>query len=108
MEAQPDTNKLLNQTLQALSGSPTDVAIKDGTGLIDSWIGVLDGDDSVAGKLRELKTALESTTPDGSRLSALLMDLSKQTVSAASSASEGSKPLLQDLAKSLTDFAQKI
>ncbi len=108
MEAQPDTNKLLNQTLQALSGNPADVAIKDGTGLIDSWLGVLDDDDSLTVELRALKTALESDTPDGSRLKSLLMNVSKQTASAASSADKGSAPLLQDLAASLNDFAQKL
>lgn len=108
MQMQQDTTKLLNQTLQALSGTPTDVAIKDGTGLIDSWLGALDNNDSITGELSALKTALESTTPDGSRLSSLLMNLSKQTATAASSADEGSEPLLRDLAKSLSDFAQKV
>lgn len=108
METKQDTTKLLNQTLQALSGNPTDVAIKDGTGLIDSWIGVLDNDDSLISELNDLKAALDSKTPDGSRLSSLLTSLSKQTASAASSASEGTGPLLQDLAESLTNFAQKL
>ena len=108
METQQDTTKLLNHTLQALSGDPTDVAIKDGTGLIDSWLSALDNDDSVVSDLRELKTALESDKPDGSRLSSVLMSLSKQTTSAASSADEGSKALLHDLATSLNDFARKL
>ena len=108
MEAQQDTTKLLSQTLQALSGNPTDVAIKDGTGLIDSWLGALSNDDSLTSELNDLKTALETDTPDGSRLSALLMNLSQQTATAATSADEGSGPLLRDLAKLLSDFAQKL
>lgn len=99
---------LIDQTVQALSGSPSDVSPTDGASVIDSWISTLGSDSPVASSLSSLKQALQSGSPDGDEISSMLMDLSEQTQSAASSADGATQSSLQQLASSLRSFSQQL
>ena len=102
------TSALLDQTVQALSSSPSDVSLTDGASVIDSWISTLGADSPVSSSLSELKQALQSDSPDGDEISSMLMDLSDQTQSAASSADGSTMSSLQELAQSLKSFSQQL
>lgn len=99
---------LIDQTVQALSGNPTSVSPTDGASVIDSWISTLGSDSPVSSSLTQLKQALQSSSPDGSEISTLLMSLSEQTQSAASSADGSTQSSLQELAQSLKSFGQQL
>lgn len=99
---------LIDQTVQALSGSPSDVSPTDGASVIDSWVTTLGSDSPVSDTLSELKQALQSSSPDGDEISTLLMSLSEQTESAASSADGSTQSSLQQLASSLKSFSQQL
>ena len=55
---------LIDQTVQALSGSPSDVSPTDGASVIDSWVTTLGSDSPVSDTLGELKQALQSSSPE--------------------------------------------
>lgn len=99
---------LIDQTVQALSGSPSDVSPTDGASVIDSWMSTLGAESPVASSLSQLKQALQSSSPDSSEISSLLMSLSEQTQSAASSADGSTQSSLQELASSLKSFSQQL
>ena len=102
------TSALIDQTVQALNGSPSDVSPSDGASVIDSWISALGSNSAVSSSLTELKQALQSSSPDGEEISSILMSLSEQTQSAASSADGGSQSSLRQLAQSLKSFSQQL
>lgn len=99
---------LIDQTVQALNGSPSDVSPTDGTSVIDSWISTLGSDSPVSSSLSQLKQALQSSSPDGDEISSILLSLSEQTESAASSADGNTQSSLQELAQSLKSFSQQL
>jgi len=102
------SSALIDQTVQALSGNPSSASPTDGASVIDSWVTTLGADSPVSSTLSELKQALQSSSPDGSEISSLLMSLSEQTQSAASSAGGGAQSSLQELAQSLKSFGQQL
>ncbi len=108
MTSQQDTSSLVNQTVQALGGSPSDASPMDGASLVDSWISTLGPDSPVSDRLMALQQALQSGSPDSTQISSMLMSLSEQTESAASSADSDLQSSLQQVAQSLRSFAQQL
>ncbi|MBO0935594.1 hypothetical protein J2I47_03440 [Fibrella sp. HMF5335] len=103
----PNASALAEQTVQALSGNPASVSPTDGASLIDSWISSL-GSNPLANDLSSLKSALQSSNPDGQEISSLLMSLSQQTAAAASQAGGSAQGSLQQLASALESFGNQI
>lgn len=99
---------LTDQTVQALSGSPSDVSLTDGASLINSWISSLGETSPIGTNLSALKNALQGGSAQGSEISSMLMDLADQTQEAASSADSKTQTALQQLASSLKSFGQKL
>lgn len=102
------TSALLDQTVQALSGSATAVSPTDGTSLIDSWISALGSDSPVADTLSDLKTAIQGGDASGADIQDMLTDLADQTQSAAASADSSTQSSLQSLAASLKSFGKQL
>lgn len=103
-----DASALAEQTVQALSGSPTSVSPTDGATLIDNWISSLGGSSPLSSDLSALKVALQSNSPDGQEISSLLMSLSQQTAAAASQAGGNAQGSLQQLASALESFGKQV
>lgn len=101
-------DQLTTQTVQALSGSPSDVSLTDGASLIDSWISSLGAESPIGSSLSALKTSLQSGSADSSEISSMLTDLADQTQDAASSADSDTQASLQQLAASLKSFGQQL
>ena len=108
MTSQNSASALAEQTVQALGGSPTSVSPTDGASLIDNWISALGGSSPLSSDLSSLKSALQSSSPDGDKISSLLMSLSEQTAAAASQAGGDSQGSLQKLASALESFGKKV
>lgn len=108
MTSQNDASALAEQTVQALSGSPTSVSPVDGASLIDSWISSLGDSSPLSSDLSSLKNALQSSTPDSSEISSILMSLSQQTAAAASQAGGEAQGSLQQLASALESFGKQV
>lgn len=108
MTSQNDASALAEQTVQALSGSPTSVSPTDGASLIDSWIDSLGESSPLTGELSSLKNALQSDAPDSSEISSILISLSQQTAAAASQAGGDAQGSLQQLASALESFGKQV
>ena len=102
------TSALLDQTVQALSGSATAVSPTDGTSLIDSWISALGSDSEVSDSLSDLKAALQGGSASGTDIQDILSDLADQTESAAADADTSAQSSLQSLASSLRSFGKQL
>ena len=105
-------SNLVEITAKAFNGNVTSISPTDGISLIDSWIDFLKSDDqsgnSIANSLNELKTELQSGSPDGAHVQQLLNDLTEQTKQLATSADSDSKPGLNTLTEALEGFSQQI
>lgn len=102
------TSALVDQTVQALSGSATAVSPTDGTSLIDSWISALGSDSEVSDSLSDLKAALQGGSASGADIQDMLTDLADQTETASEDADSSQQSSLQNLASSLRSFAQQL
>lgn len=101
------TSALIDQTVKALNGNPSDVPPAAGASVVDSWISALGADSSVSTSLGELKYALQGGS-NGSQIGTLMMSLSEQTKKAASSADGSTQSSLHQLASSLRSFGEKL
>lgn len=103
---------LVDTTVNAFNGDATSVSPTDGISLIDSWVSTLrdggQGTNPVADTLSELKTELQSGSPDGSRIQGILEDLADQTKQAAQSADADGKATLTSLVEALQGFSQQL
>ena len=108
MTSQDSTSALTDKTVQALSGNPSSVSPTDGATLIDNWISSLGGSSPLSDGLTSLKSALQSGSPDGQKISSILMSLSQQTAAAASQAGGSAQGPLQRLASALESFGKQV
>lgn len=113
MEQPQFASPLIDQTVTAFNGNATAVSPMDGISLIINWVSVLDTDTEtlhpLADSLNELKLQLQSGTPDGDQIRAILQDLTRQTHQAAESVEEADRQQsLHELASAIDIFSKQL
>ncbi|MBO0950272.1 hypothetical protein [Fibrella forsythiae] len=82
MDNHEEATDLLDTTMGALATDVTDLTPQSGKGVIDQWISTLSESENtkeVVALLQQLKTQLESGSPNPSELQQILVDLATHT-----------------------------
>lgn len=102
---------LTDATIGALDRGLDQVKPADGVALLKDWIGMLKGGaatSGIAGDLQTLHDELQSSDPDGLKISEIMEKLGMSTKDAAGSATKDSQDSLKTLADSLSKSAQSL
>lgn len=82
MDNHEEATDLLDTTMVTLTTEVTDLTPQSGKGVIDQWINTLNGSENtkeIVDLLQQLKTQLESGTPNPGEMQQILLDLSNHT-----------------------------
>jgi|GEM_PF-5976174 len=115
MESHDQTTDLLDQTVATLSNGSITVAANEGTNLIEHWVQVLQESENtrmqdIAGKLQQLREALDNPSPHSENIHGLLHELAEAvTIFSGDTGSEGEiTTQLQSLATALRNTGNQI
>jgi hypothetical protein len=82
MEDHEEATDLLDTTMVTLSTEVSDLTPQSGKGIIDKWINALSGSENtteIVDLLQQLKTQLESGTPNPGEVQMILLDMATHT-----------------------------
>lgn len=82
MESHEEATDLLDSTMVTLTTEVTDMTPQSGKGIIDRWISTLSESENtteIVDLLQQLKTELESNTPNPGEMQQILLDMATHT-----------------------------